>query len=177
MTSLLPVLLTTLLLAAQAPAIAPIRLGPTGDRLTNDDLDQIGRLSQGVGGVVWVLVGHPPMFDRSPPWYVEVYLEPDRTSSDVRRGRIQLVTASLPSGYDSVFIFECKNWKDAVDKNEIIVFQRKIADVAAQRGYFVARSFTASARAVAEADPRCRVAPRQRFFERKRFAATRYALR
>jgi len=97
MTSLLPVLLTTLLLAAQAPAIAPIRLGPTGDRLTNDDLDQIGRLSQGVGGVVWVLVGHPPMFDGSPPWYVEAYLEPDRTSSEVRRGRIQLVKASLPS--------------------------------------------------------------------------------
>lgn len=96
MTSMLPVLLTTLLLAGQAPAIAPIRLGLTGDRLTNDDLDQIGRLGQGVGGAVWVLVGHPPRFEPG-PWYVEVYLDPDRTSPDVRRGRIQLVTASLPS--------------------------------------------------------------------------------
>lgn len=96
MTNILPVLLTTLLLGGQALAIAPIRLGPTGDRLTNDDLDQIGRLSQGVGGAVWVLVGHPSTFETT--WsVVRRRVEPDRASPNVRRGRIQLVKASLPS--------------------------------------------------------------------------------
>lgn len=31
------------------------------------------------------------------------------------------VTADLAPGYKPVFIFECKNWKEAVNKNEIIL--------------------------------------------------------
>jgi hypothetical protein len=64
------------------------------------------------------------------------------------------VTVDLGSGYSSIFIFECKNWEDAVGKNEIIVFTEKIAVCRAQHGYFVAKSFTADARAQAAKDNR-----------------------
>jgi hypothetical protein len=47
----------------------------------------------------------------------------------------------------SVFIFECKNWKDKVGKNEIIVFDEKIAVAPARAGFFVARDFSRDAKA------------------------------
>jgi len=57
-------------------------------------------------------------------------------------------------GYKSIFIFECKNWESGVGKNEIIVFSEKIDAVQAQRGFFVAKSFTKDARAQADKDKR-----------------------
>lgn len=59
------------------------------------------------------------------------------------------VTIDLGMGYKSVFIFECKNWEEAVGKNEIIIFAEKIAASQAQEGFFVAKSFTKDARAQA----------------------------
>lgn len=53
-----------------------------------------------------------------------------------------------------MFIFECKNWQDAVGKNEIIIFFEKIDAAQAQRGFFVAKSFTADADAQAKKDAR-----------------------
>lgn len=64
------------------------------------------------------------------------------------------VTASLAVGYEAVFIFECKNWKSKVSKNELIVFSEKIAAAGAQRGFFVAPSFTKDAVAQAKKDAR-----------------------
>jgi len=64
------------------------------------------------------------------------------------------VEVDLGKGYDAVFIFECKNWEEKVSKNEIIVFQEKIRAANAQRGFFVARSFTKDAEAQAASDPR-----------------------
>jgi len=64
------------------------------------------------------------------------------------------VTFELGPGYDPVFIFECKNWKEAVGKNEIIVFAAKITAAGAQRGFFVAKSFTADAKAQASQETR-----------------------
>ena len=64
------------------------------------------------------------------------------------------VTASLPAGYDSVFIFECKHWRRKVGKNELIVFSEKIAVTGAQRGFFIASRFTKDAQAQAAKDPR-----------------------
>jgi hypothetical protein len=64
------------------------------------------------------------------------------------------VTASLATGYEATFIFECKNWQAKVGKNEIIVFAEKVAAVGAQRGFFVARAFTKDARAQAAKNPR-----------------------
>jgi hypothetical protein len=65
-----------------------------------------------------------------------------------------LVTFDLGPGYTSVYIFECKNWREAVGKNEIIVFSEKIDATQAQRGFFVAKSFTVDAKAQADKDPR-----------------------
>lgn len=57
-------------------------------------------------------------------------------------------------GYESVFIFECKNWEAPVGKNELIIFSEKIDATVAQRGYFVARLLTKDALSQAAKDPR-----------------------
>lgn len=64
------------------------------------------------------------------------------------------VEVSHAPGYESIFIFECKNWKGKVGKNEIIVFSEKIAVSCASRGYFIAKKFTRDAKAQAKKDPR-----------------------
>jgi hypothetical protein len=60
------------------------------------------------------------------------------------------VTASMGPGYEAVFVFECKNWQEKVGKNEIIVFSEKVRAANAQRGFFVAKSYTADAVAQAK---------------------------
>src|SRR5260221_6165793 len=64
------------------------------------------------------------------------------------------VTADLAPGYRPIFIFECKNWKEAVGKNEIIIFSEKIDVSRATSGCFVAKSFTSDAVNQAKQDPR-----------------------
>lgn len=73
---------------------------------------------------------------------------------DVRHEIDLHVTATLAPAYDTVFIFECKNWRDKVGKNEIVVFSEKIKVARAQRGFFVATGLTADAVAQAKLDPR-----------------------
>lgn len=64
------------------------------------------------------------------------------------------VTAEIAPGYSAIFVFECKNLSKKVGKNDIIVFSKKIDVVSAQRGFFVARSFSRHAIAQAALDPR-----------------------
>ena len=66
------------------------------------------------------------------------------------------VTIDSAPGYKSVFIFECKNWADAVGKNEIIVLESRRcgATCTPKHGYFVAKSFTKDATAQALQDSR-----------------------
>jgi hypothetical protein len=65
------------------------------------------------------------------------------------------VTVDHGQGYKAVFVFECKNWSASpVGKNEIIVFSEKIDAVQAQRGFFVAKSYTGDAEAQAKKNPR-----------------------
>src|SRR5713226_10019265 len=64
------------------------------------------------------------------------------------------VNADLATGYKSIFIFECKYWKEAVGKNEIIVFSEKIDVSRATSGCFVAKSYTSDAVNQAKQDPR-----------------------
>jgi hypothetical protein len=61
---------------------------------------------------------------------------------------------NLGSGYNSTFIFECKDWSKPVGKNEIIVFIEKIKVTIAQKGFFIAKSFTKDAVAQAKNDNR-----------------------
>lgn len=58
------------------------------------------------------------------------------------------------NGYESIYIFECKNWEAKVDKNEIIIFSYKINETKATRGFFVAKKFTKDAIAQAKLDKR-----------------------
>lgn len=74
--------------------------------------------------------------------------------SGVRHEIDIFVLVSAERGYGATFIFECKNWKEKVSKNEIIVFSEKIKACSAQRGFFLAPEFTADARAQAVLDPR-----------------------
>jgi len=64
------------------------------------------------------------------------------------------VSLDLADGYKSIFIFECKNWKPKVSKNEIIIFAKKIEDTQAQRVFFIGKSFTADALAQAAQFPK-----------------------
>jgi hypothetical protein len=65
------------------------------------------------------------------------------------------VTVDHGQDYKAVFIFECKNWSSSpVGKNEMIVFSEKIRAVQAQRGFFVAKSYTGDAEAQAKMNPR-----------------------
>lgn len=64
------------------------------------------------------------------------------------------ITIDHGRGYKAIFIFECKNWEEAVGKNEIIVFSEKIKAVQAQQGYFIAKSFGEYAVAQAKQDKR-----------------------
>jgi hypothetical protein len=49
-------------------------------------------------------------------------------------------------GYDTIFIFECKNWDtEKVGRKEITDFAEKIDKSKAQKGFFIAKSFTEDA--------------------------------
>src|SRR5580704_17255961 len=53
------------------------------------------------------------------------------------------VTVDLGRSYSAIFIFEYKNWLgEKVGKNEIIVLAEKVKACGAQRGFFVAKSYT-----------------------------------
>lgn len=57
-------------------------------------------------------------------------------------------------GYKAVFIFECKNWKDDVSRNQITEFSEKIEITKAQKGFFIAKNYTSGAEARAKQDKR-----------------------
>lgn len=73
---------------------------------------------------------------------------------DVRHEIDVYVEVDLGKGYKSTFIFECKNWKKPVGKNELIIFSEKIDALQAQKGFFVAKSYTRDAKAQAKKDQR-----------------------
>lgn len=79
------------------------------------------------------------------------------TVAGVRHEIDLYVEVDLSREYRAIFIFECKNWRDSVGKNEVIIFSEKIKAVAAQRGFFIANSLTSDAVAQAVLDPRVSV--------------------
>lgn len=64
------------------------------------------------------------------------------------------ITIKHGSGYDSVFIFECKNLKEKASKNDIIVFSEKIKCCKSQKGFFIATGFSRDAENQAKGDNR-----------------------
>jgi hypothetical protein len=67
------------------------------------------------------------------------------------------VTVDHGNGYTATFIFECKNWKKKIGKSHIIEFSEKVKVAPAQKGFFVAKSFTRYAKAQAARDPRIKL--------------------
>lgn len=57
-------------------------------------------------------------------------------------------------GYDTLIVFECKDWKKTVGKNAVVVLSEKLKACGAQRGYLVARKFSRYAVAQAKLDRR-----------------------
>lgn len=64
------------------------------------------------------------------------------------------VNVEIAVGYAATYIFECKNWKAKVGKNEIVDFAEKIKVAQAQKGFFVAKSLTRDPEAQAKSDAR-----------------------
>jgi hypothetical protein len=95
---------------------------------------------------------------KSAPTYAEdsMLIEPKKfvSVSGVRHEINIFVTVRVASGYEAIFIFECKNWANPVKKNEIIIFSEKIEAVQAQKGFFVAREFSKDAVAQSGKDQR-----------------------
>jgi hypothetical protein len=61
---------------------------------------------------------------------------------------IDVLVETLPdSTYKSKVIFECKNWKDPVDKNAVIILSDKVNALGANFGFLVAPAITKSAKA------------------------------
>lgn len=52
------------------------------------------------------------------------------------------VQFQLPATYESVFIFECKNWQKCVGHREVSACEDTLNAFGAQRGYLVAKSFS-----------------------------------
>ncbi|MDD3878325.1 MAG: restriction endonuclease [Bacteroidales bacterium] len=62
--------------------------------------------------------------------------------------------ANFGKDLNVTFIFECKNWNKKVGKNEIIIFSEKVSEINAQKGFFMAKSFTRDAVSRAKNDGR-----------------------
>lgn len=67
------------------------------------------------------------------------------------------VEIDLGKGYRSLFVFECRNRVEKVDKNDIIILSVKAQAVSAQSAFFVARGYTKDAEAQAATDPRMKL--------------------
>jgi hypothetical protein len=67
------------------------------------------------------------------------------------------VTRKGAHGYDSIFIYECRNRKKPANWADIAAFSRKIESTSATWGCFVARKFAKTARAEAKKDQRIRL--------------------
>jgi hypothetical protein len=64
------------------------------------------------------------------------------------------VKARIATGYESIFIFECKNRLEKVSKNDIIVFSEKVKVTNASCGFFIGKAFAKDAVAQIALDPR-----------------------
>ncbi len=77
-----------------------------------------------------------------------------RIVKGVRHELDVVVRINPDTPYEALWIFECKNWKKTVGKNEVIVLTEKVSAVAANRGVIVARKWSPSAEAQAKLDSR-----------------------
>jgi hypothetical protein len=67
--------------------------------------------------------------------------------SGVRHEIDVFVTTAQESPYEACWIFECKNWKKVVGKNEVMILAKKVAAIRANRGFIVAHRISRDATA------------------------------
>lgn len=93
-----PLLVVALVLQA-AGGGRTLQIGPTGARLTEDDVRQITGIARESGSAAWLLVGQSPSGPRrSPhPWPVAVFLVAEHRTPRLQRGRLLFVRAGLVS--------------------------------------------------------------------------------
>ena len=72
------------------------------------------------------------------------------TSSGVLHEIDVLVKTHPGTDYEASWVFECKNWSTAVDKNEVIILAEKVEALGASRGFIVANNLTSHAQAQLE---------------------------
>ncbi len=87
---------------------------------------------------------------------VSFSIEPNKTVtvSGVRHEIDVLVRTLSGSPYESTSIFECKDWREPVGKNEVIILSEKVNAMQATRGFLVARSISKDAEAQMKLDKR-----------------------
>ena len=119
--------------------------------MTNDATKKGNALEDAVRGIETAILRSSPSLQES-----TFKIESKRifVIAGVRHEIDVYVEVDLGKGYKSIFIFECKNWEDAVGKNDIIIFSEKIDALQAQRGFFVAKSYSKDAEAQAKKDAR-----------------------
>jgi hypothetical protein len=93
--------LVLLILAAfQAGAALP-RLGMVGQRLTDAQVAELKRIAATTGRNPWLLVGDEAFAPPPTSWFVDIYLAPEVTTDQLRRGQIQTaVSEGTASGAD-----------------------------------------------------------------------------
>jgi|SRR6185312_3152659 len=118
---------------------------PTDQQKKGDDLEKAVQL------IETVILGSNPATKNA-----IITIEPKKivVVDSVKHEIDIFITIDYGKGYKAIFIFECKNWEQAVNKNELIVFSEKIRAVQAQKGYFIAKSFGRYAVAQAKKDGR-----------------------
>jgi hypothetical protein len=76
---------------------------------------------------------------------LEFSIETNKVLTGVRH-EIDVLVKTLPNSfYEATWIFECKNWKSPVGKNEVIILAEKVDVLRANRGFLVAKTFTRDA--------------------------------
>src|SRR5436190_15963503 len=79
--------------------------------------------------------------------------------SGVRHEIDVLVTTPPDSDYQASWIFECKNWKKVVGKNEVLILAKKVAAIGTNRGFIVAKRISKDAAAQIKLENRVRFIP------------------
>jgi hypothetical protein len=104
--------------AAPAPPVEDVRkldgvtlLGPTGSRLAEEDLRKIRALMPKGAPSVWLIIGQRLGMYGPLSWDIQVYLQPDFTSPELRIGRLITLTSRLaaPDAFSA-----SKTWEQKV---------------------------------------------------------------
>jgi len=109
---------------------APSRLGTVGRQLTDAHIAALERLAAAAGGRPWLLVGDEAFTPAPRSWFVDIYLAPNVTTDQLRRGRIQTaVSDGTSSGADR------KPWRlqDSASWAQVVVPRRAFDEIVGDR--------------------------------------------